>query len=112
MLYTHGSDLCHDAEMRHAMDNCFEALMGAIYLDSGINKADKVFSKALFGTDQVPICFQIIKCKVVVGKPSLTATGQASIVAHSCKVISIGIDSQAQTVCKLSGFEVLISQPI
>lgn len=53
MLYAHGSDLCHDAEMRHAMANCFEALMGAIYLDSGINEADKVFSKALFGTDQI-----------------------------------------------------------
>jgi ribonuclease-3 len=53
MLYAHGSDLCHDAEMRHAMANCFEALMGAIYLDSGINEADKVFSKALFGTDKV-----------------------------------------------------------
>ena len=53
MLYAHGSDLCHDAEMRHAMANCFEALMGALYLDSGINEADGVFSKALFGTDQV-----------------------------------------------------------
>ncbi len=55
MLYAHGSDLCHDAEMRHAMANCFEALMGAIYLDSGINEADKVFSKALFGTDKVKL---------------------------------------------------------
>jgi ribonuclease-3 len=41
--------------MRHAMANCFEALMGAIYLDSGINEADKVFSKALFGTDKVKV---------------------------------------------------------
>lgn len=36
MLYAHGSDLCHDFELRHAMANCFEALMGAIFLDSGI----------------------------------------------------------------------------
>ena len=36
MLYAHGSDLCHDSELRHAMANCFEALMGAIFLDSGI----------------------------------------------------------------------------
>ena len=49
MLYAHGNDLCHDAELRHAMANCFEALMGAIYLDSGINEADKVFAHALFG---------------------------------------------------------------
>merc|ERR1719445_511672 len=49
MLYAHGNDLCHDAELRHAMANCFEALMGAIYLDSGINEADRIFSNALFG---------------------------------------------------------------
>ena len=42
MLYAHGSDLCHDAELRHAMANCFEAVMGAIFLDGGINQADKV----------------------------------------------------------------------
>lgn len=37
MLYAHGSDLCHDLELRHAMANCFEALMGALFLDGGIN---------------------------------------------------------------------------
>lgn len=46
MLYAHGSDLCHDVELRHAMANCFEALMGALFLDGGINVADKVFSIA------------------------------------------------------------------
>lgn len=53
MLYAHGSDLCHDAELRHAMANCFEAVMGAIYLDGGINEADRVFGDALFGSDKV-----------------------------------------------------------
>ncbi|CAL4099996.1 unnamed protein product [Meganyctiphanes norvegica] len=48
MLYAHGSDLCHDFELRHAMANCFEALMGAIFLDAGIEEADKVFSATLF----------------------------------------------------------------
>lgn len=36
MLYAHGSDLCHDLELRHAMANCFEALMGSLFLDGGI----------------------------------------------------------------------------
>ena len=32
MLYAHGSDLCHDLELRHAMANCFEALMGEFFV--------------------------------------------------------------------------------
>ncbi|GJQ74766.1 drosha [Trypoxylus dichotomus] len=48
MLYAHGSDLCHDLELRHAMANCFEALMGALFLDGGIDIVDRVFSETLF----------------------------------------------------------------
>ncbi len=51
MLYAHGSDLCHDAELRHAMANCFEAVMGAVFLDGGIEVADRIFAEALFGAD-------------------------------------------------------------
>ncbi|RWS31361.1 ribonuclease 3-like protein [Leptotrombidium deliense] len=51
MLYAHGSDLCHDLELRHAMANCFEALMGALFLDGDIDVADKVFSNTLFGDE-------------------------------------------------------------
>ncbi|XP_057653390.1 ribonuclease 3 [Diorhabda carinulata] len=51
MLYAHGSDLCHDLELRHAMANCFEALMGALFLDGGIEVADKVFSDTFFHSD-------------------------------------------------------------
>lgn len=47
MLHSHGLDLCHDLELRHAMANCFEALMGALFLDGGIDVADKVFGKTL-----------------------------------------------------------------
>jgi len=28
MLYAHGPDLCHESDLKHAMANCFEALMG------------------------------------------------------------------------------------
>ena len=35
-LYAHGSDLCHTYELNHAMANCFEALMGAIFVDSNV----------------------------------------------------------------------------
>lgn len=52
MLYAHGSDLCHELELRHAMANCFEALMGALLLDGGIDVADKVFTLALFHDDE------------------------------------------------------------
>ena len=48
MLYAHGSDLCHDLELRHAMANCFEALMGSLFLDGGIEVADRVFGQTLF----------------------------------------------------------------
>jgi len=57
MLYAHGSDLCHDAELGHAMANCFEAVMGAIFLDGGINEADRIFGRALFGSD--PILYEV-----------------------------------------------------
>ncbi|XP_039440208.1 ribonuclease 3-like [Culex pipiens pallens] len=36
MLYAHKSDLCHELELRHALANCFEALIGALLLDGGI----------------------------------------------------------------------------
>ncbi|RLU22040.1 hypothetical protein DMN91_006419 [Ooceraea biroi] len=51
MLYAHGSDLCHDLELRHAMANCFEALMGSLFLDGGIEVADRVFGETLFKSE-------------------------------------------------------------
>lgn len=52
MLYAHGSDLCHDLELRHAMANCFEALMGSLFLDGGIEVADRVFGETLFKCEE------------------------------------------------------------
>lgn len=53
MLYAYGSDLCHEAELKHAMANCFEAVMGAIFLDANINMADRIFGDALFPDDEL-----------------------------------------------------------
>ncbi|XP_052742115.1 ribonuclease 3 [Bicyclus anynana] len=48
MLCAHGSDLCREMVMRHAMANCFEALMGALFLDAGLEITDNVFALALW----------------------------------------------------------------
>lgn len=53
MLYAHGSDLCHDLELRHAMANCFEALMAALFLDAGLEVADKVLANVLFSDNEI-----------------------------------------------------------
>lgn len=31
MLYAHGPDLCRESDLRHAMANCFEALIGSVF---------------------------------------------------------------------------------
>ncbi|PIK35838.1 putative ribonuclease 3-like [Apostichopus japonicus] len=48
MLYSHGPDLCRDQDLRHAVANCLEAVMGAIYLEKGIEEARRVFCTVLF----------------------------------------------------------------
>lgn len=32
MLYAHGPDLCRESDLRHAMANCFEALIGKVFV--------------------------------------------------------------------------------
>jgi len=51
MLYAHGPDLCHETDLRHAMANAFEALMAAVFLDSGVDECDRIFAHALYGDD-------------------------------------------------------------
>eukprot|EP00057_Strongylocentrotus_purpuratus_P009657 XP_011664131.1 PREDICTED: ribonuclease 3 [Strongylocentrotus purpuratus] len=48
MLYAHGPDLCRPYDLRHAMANCLEAVMGAIYLEAGLDLCRKIFGKLLF----------------------------------------------------------------
>jgi ribonuclease-3 len=42
MVYAHGPDLCHEADLRHAMANTFESLMAAIFLDAGLAECDRL----------------------------------------------------------------------
>ena len=48
LLYAHGPDLCKGEDLRHAMANCFEALMGALYLEGGLDEVQRVFAPILF----------------------------------------------------------------
>ncbi|XP_060920859.1 ribonuclease 3 [Labrus mixtus] len=48
MLYAHGPDLCRESDLRHAMANCFEALIGAVYLEGGLDEARQLFGRLLF----------------------------------------------------------------
>uniref|UniRef100_A0A8D3E173 Ribonuclease 3 n=1 Tax=Scophthalmus maximus TaxID=52904 RepID=A0A8D3E173_SCOMX len=51
MLYAHGPDLCRESDLRHAMANCFEALIGAVYLEGGLDEARQLFGRLLFNTE-------------------------------------------------------------
>ncbi|KAK9527473.1 hypothetical protein VZT92_014033 [Zoarces viviparus] len=51
MLYAHGPDLCRESDLRHAMANCFEALIGAVYLEGGLAESRQLFGRLLFKTE-------------------------------------------------------------
>uniref|UniRef100_A0A669C1U2 Ribonuclease 3 n=1 Tax=Oreochromis niloticus TaxID=8128 RepID=A0A669C1U2_ORENI len=53
MLYAHGPDLCRESDLRHAMANCFEALMGAVYLEGGLEEARQLFGRLLFNSEDL-----------------------------------------------------------
>ncbi|XP_068092839.1 ribonuclease 3 [Hyperolius riggenbachi] len=53
MLYAHGPDLCRESDLRHAMANCFEALMGAVYYEGGLEESKHLFGRLLFGTQDL-----------------------------------------------------------
>ncbi|XP_071750781.2 ribonuclease 3 isoform X1 [Centroberyx gerrardi] len=53
MLYAHGPDLCRESDLRHAMANCFEALIGAVYLEGGLQEAKLLFGRLLFNSEDL-----------------------------------------------------------
>lgn len=53
MQYSHGPDLCLEEDLNHAMANCFEALLGAIYLESGLKPATQLFTQLAFDEEEL-----------------------------------------------------------
>ncbi|KAM8731074.1 ribonuclease 3 [Acanthopagrus schlegelii] len=53
MLYAHGPDLCRESDLRHAMANCFEALIGAVYLEGGLEESRQLFGRLLFNGENL-----------------------------------------------------------
>uniref|UniRef100_A0AAZ3RVP8 Ribonuclease 3 n=1 Tax=Oncorhynchus tshawytscha TaxID=74940 RepID=A0AAZ3RVP8_ONCTS len=53
MLYAHGPDLCRESDLRHAMANCFEALIGAVYLEGGLEESKQLFGRLLFNGEDL-----------------------------------------------------------
>ncbi|KAK7809814.1 hypothetical protein U0070_008464 [Myodes glareolus] len=48
VLYAHGPDLCRVSDPRHVMVNCFEALIGVVYLEGSLEEARQLFGCLLF----------------------------------------------------------------
>ena len=53
LLYAHGPDLCRSSDLKHALANCLEALMGALYLEGGISVVRRIFCNLLFDTEKL-----------------------------------------------------------
>ncbi|XP_066294267.1 ribonuclease 3-like isoform X1 [Branchiostoma lanceolatum] len=53
MLYAHGPDLCRESDLRHAMANCLEALIGAMYMQQGLEETKKLFCRLLFSDEDL-----------------------------------------------------------
>uniref|UniRef100_A0A671MYI1 Ribonuclease 3 n=1 Tax=Sinocyclocheilus anshuiensis TaxID=1608454 RepID=A0A671MYI1_9TELE len=60
MLYAHGPDLCRESDLRHAMANCFEALIGAVYLEGGLEEAKQLFGRLLFNSEVSFMCMFVV----------------------------------------------------
>lgn len=59
MLYAHGPDLCRESDLRHAMANCFEALIGKacvfVWADSDV----LVCLHAMLTVDKARVCNEV-----------------------------------------------------
>ncbi|KAJ7372321.1 hypothetical protein OS493_019765 [Desmophyllum pertusum] len=53
MQFSHGPDLCVEEDLNHAMANCFEALLGAMYLESGLTSTTVLFTNLAFDEEEL-----------------------------------------------------------
>uniref|UniRef100_A0A8C6XNC5 Ribonuclease 3 n=1 Tax=Naja naja TaxID=35670 RepID=A0A8C6XNC5_NAJNA len=68
MLYAHGPDLCRESDLRHAMANCFEALIGAVYLEGSLEEAKQLFGRLLHPLQESNTDRQLIETSPVLQK--------------------------------------------
>lgn len=70
MLYAHGPDLCRESDLRHAMANCFEALIGKacvfLWADSYILEC----LGAMLIVEKAWVCFEGVLVRVGDSKAS------------------------------------------
>uniref|UniRef100_A0A673H5N6 Ribonuclease 3 n=1 Tax=Sinocyclocheilus rhinocerous TaxID=307959 RepID=A0A673H5N6_9TELE len=86
MLYAHGPDLCRESDLRHAMANCFEALIGAVYLEGGLEEAKQLFGRLLFNSEVSFMCMFVVIQQCLCSRTLILSLVNYQLVRHAAAV--------------------------